>query len=116
MACLLRDVGSRCRFSATLAQICPTQSVTPVRINGKLFDAIAAHGRGVTLEQARELHPAIPPSSVTSVAHRLSSDGALTLHRNGKTIVYSAKPGAQPVDGRRRPARIAATPRGEASG
>jgi hypothetical protein len=56
-------------------------------VHQKLVDAIAAHGRGV--EQARELHPAIPPSSVTSAAHRLSSDGALTLHRNGKTIVYS---------------------------
>jgi hypothetical protein len=45
-------------------------------INVKLFDAIAAHGRGVTLEQARELLPGIPPSSVTSAAHRLSSSSA----------------------------------------
>jgi hypothetical protein len=92
----------------------------PVRnsmcINVKLFDAIAATGHGVTLEQARELLPAIPPSSVTSAAHRLSAAGALTLHRTGGTIVYSAKPGAHPVDGRGRPASIAATPRSEASG
>ena len=72
-------------------------------INVKLFDAIAAHGRGVTLEQARELLPAIPPSSVTAAAHRLSSSGSLTLQRHGKTIVYSAKPGAHPADGRGRP-------------
>ena len=85
-------------------------------LNVRLFDAIAATGRGVTLEQARELLPAIPPSSVTAAAHRLSCSGALTLRRNGKTIVYSAKPGAQPVDGRGRPARIAATPRSEPSG
>jgi hypothetical protein len=78
-------------------------------INVKVFDAIAAHGRGVTLEQARELLPAIPPSSVTAAAHRLSSNGALTLHRNGKTIVYCAKAGAQPADGRGRPARIRLT-------
>jgi hypothetical protein len=31
-------------------------------INVKLFDAIAEHGCGVTLEQAHELLPAIPPS------------------------------------------------------
>jgi len=87
-----------------------------VCLNVRLFNAIAEHGRGVTLEQARELLPAIPPSSVTAAAHRLSSSGALTLQRNGKTIVYSAKPGAQPADGRGRPRRIAATPRGETSG
>jgi hypothetical protein len=79
-------------------------------INVKVFDAIAAHGRGVTLEQAHELLPAIPPSSVTAAAHRLSSSGALTLQRNGKTIVYSAKPGAQPADGRGRPRRITVAP------
>jgi hypothetical protein len=85
-------------------------------INVKLFDAIAAYGRGVTLEQAHELLPAIPPSSITSAAHRLSCSGALTLQRNGKTIVYSAKPGAQPGDGRGRPRRIAVAPRSETSG
>ena len=65
----------------------------------KLFDAIAAHGRGVTLEQARELLPAIPLSSVTSAAHRLSSNGALILQRNGKTIGYSAKRARNPPMG-----------------
>jgi hypothetical protein len=52
-------------------------------INVKLFDAIAAHGRGVTLEQARELLPAILPSSVTAAAYRLSSNGALELQPRG---------------------------------
>ena len=60
-------------------------------INVKVFDAIAAHGRGVTLEQAHELLPVIDPSSVTSAAHRLSIAGALTLKRKGRTILYSAK-------------------------
>jgi hypothetical protein len=49
--------------------------------NVKVYAAIAAHGRGVTLEQAHTLLPAIPPSSVTAAAHRLSSAGALTLQR-----------------------------------
>jgi hypothetical protein len=84
--------------------------------NVKVYVAIAAHGRGVTLEQAHALLPAIPPSSVTAAAHRLSCSGALTLQRNGKTIVYCAKPGAQPVDGRGRPRRIAVAPRSETSG
>ena len=79
-------------------------------LNVRLFDAIAAHGHGVTLEQAHELLPGINPSSVTAAAHRLSCSGALTLQRNGKTIVYSAKPGAQPADGRGRPRRIAVAP------
>jgi hypothetical protein len=81
-----------------------------------LFDAIAAHGHAVTLEQAHALLPAIAPKSVTAAAHRLSSSGALALQRNGKTIVYSAKPSAHPEDGRGRPARIAVAPRSEASG
>ena len=85
-------------------------------INVKVFDAIAAHGRGVTLEQARELLPAIPPSSVMAAAHRLSSSGSLTLQRNGKTIVYSAMPGAHPADGRGRPRRTAVAPRSGTSG
>jgi hypothetical protein len=85
-------------------------------INVKLFDAIAAQARGVTLDQACKLLPAIPPSSVTAAAHRLSSSGALTLQHMGKTIVYYAKPGAQPVDRRGRPARIAVAPRSETSG
>jgi hypothetical protein len=84
-------------------------------INIKVYAAIAAHGRGVTLEQARELLPAIPPSSVTAAAHRLSVAGALTLQRMGKTIIYCAKPGAHPTDKRGRP-RIAATPRDATSG
>jgi hypothetical protein len=85
-------------------------------INVKVFDAIAAQARGVTLEQARELLPTIPPSSITAAAHRLSIAGSLVLHRRGKTITYHAKPGAQPVDGRGRPARIAVTPRSGTSG
>ena len=85
-------------------------------INVKLFDAITAHGRGVTLEQACELLPTINPSSVTSAAHRLSCSGALTLERAGKTIIYCAKPGAQPTDKRGRPRRIAVAPRSETSG
>ena len=78
-------------------------------INVKVFDAIAAHGRGVTLEQAHALLPAIAAASVTSAAHRLSVAGALTLQRAGRTIIYSAKPGAHPTDKRGRP-RMAATP------
>ena len=72
-------------------------------INVKLFDAIAAHGRGVTLGQAHELLPAIDPVRVTSAAHRLSIAGALVLQRRGKTIIYSAKPDARPTDKRGRP-------------
>jgi hypothetical protein len=74
-----------------------------VCINVKLFDAIAAQGRGVTLEKARELLPAIDPVRVTSTAHRLSIAGSLVLQRRGKTITYHAKPGAQPTDKRGRP-------------
>lgn len=86
-------------------------------IESLVYDAIGSvNGRGVTLEQARELLPAIDPSSVTSAAHRLSSSGALTLQRMGRTIVYYAKPGAHPGDGRGRPRRIAATPRSGTSG
>src|ERR1700682_4838683 len=59
-------------------------------INVKVFDAIAAHGRGVTLEQAHDLLPTIPPSSVTSAAHRLSSNGALTL-RVGRQAAASKR-------------------------
>jgi predicted transcriptional regulator of viral defense system len=84
-------------------------------LNVRLFDAIAAHGHGVTLEQAHELLPGINPSSVTSAAHRLSCSGALTLHRNGKTIVYNAKAGVQPADGRGRPRRIVVAPRSATS-
>jgi hypothetical protein len=47
--------------------------------------------------------------SVTSAAHRLSIAGALTLQREGRTIIYCAKAGQQPVNRRERPARIAAT-------
>jgi hypothetical protein len=85
-------------------------------IDVKLFDAIAAHGRGVTLEQARELLPGINPSSVTAAAHRLSSSGALTLQRKGKAIVYYVKVGAHPTDKRGRPRRIAVAPRSETLG
>jgi hypothetical protein len=85
-------------------------------INVKVFDAIAAHGRGVTLEQARELLPAIRPKSVTDAAHRLSIGCALALQRVGRTIIYCARAGAQPADGRGRPRRIAATPRSGTSG
>jgi hypothetical protein len=59
-------------------------------INVKVFDAIAAHGRGVTREQACELLPAIDPSSVTSAAHRPSSNGALTL-RVGREAAASKR-------------------------
>jgi hypothetical protein len=85
-------------------------------LNVKVYAAIAAHGRGVTLEQVHGLLPAIPPSSITAAAHRLSIAGSLTLQRKGKTIVYSAKPGAQPGDGRGRPSRIAVAPRSGTSG
>jgi hypothetical protein len=84
-------------------------------INVKVFDAIAAHGRGVTLEQARELLPPINGTSVVSAIHRLSIAGALTLQRRGKTITYCATPGAHPTDKRGRP-RLAATLRGTTSG
>ena len=72
-------------------------------INVAVYNAIAAHGRGVTLQQAHGLLPAIDPVRVTSAAHRLSIAGALTLQRRGKTIIYSAKPGAHPTDKRGRP-------------
>jgi hypothetical protein len=86
-------------------------------IESLVYDAIGAvNGRGVTLEQARELLPEIHPESVTSAAHRLSSAGALTLKRAGRTIIYCAKAGAQPTDKRGRPARKTATPRSEELG
>jgi hypothetical protein len=84
-------------------------------INVKLFDAIAAHGRGVTLAEAHGLLPQIVPKRVTAAAHRLSIAGALTLKRRGNTITYHAKPDAQPTDKRGRP-RITVAPRSEASG
>ena len=81
-----------------------------------MYDAIGSvNGRGVTLEQARELLPPINGTSVVSAIHRLSIAGALTLQRRGKTIIYCATPGAHPTDKRGRP-RIAATPRSGTSG
>jgi hypothetical protein len=59
-------------------------------INVRLFDAIARHGRGVTLQQAQELSPAIDPSSVASAAYRLSSKDALTL-RVGREAAASKR-------------------------
>jgi hypothetical protein len=85
-------------------------------INVKVFDAIAAHGRGVTLEQARELLPAIAAASVVSAVHRLSVAGSLKMSRTGKTIVYNVKVGESPTDRRGRPRSIAAAPRSATSG
>ncbi len=86
-------------------------------IAAAVFDVVAAlHGRGCSMGKVIKALPAIDPESVINAAHRLSIAGALILHRNGKTIVYCAKPGAQPTDGRGRPARIAVAPRSGTSG
>jgi hypothetical protein len=86
-------------------------------IESLVYDAIGSvNGRGVTLEQARELLPAVDPVRVTSGVHRLSIAGAIKLQRKGKAITYSAKPGAQPTDNRGRPRRIAVAPRSETPG
>ena len=86
-------------------------------IESLLYNAIGSvNGRGVTLEQSRELLRAIDPPSVTAAVHRLSSSGVLTLQRAGRTIICCAKPGARPTDRRGRPARNAATPRSETPG
>jgi hypothetical protein len=85
-------------------------------INIKVFDTIAGQGCGVTLEQARALLPAIDPVRVTSAVHRLSIAGAIELQRAGRTIIYHARPGAQPTDKRGRPRRIAVAPRSGTSG
>jgi hypothetical protein len=72
-------------------------------INIRLYDAIARHGRGVTLAEACALLPAIDPTSVVSAAHRLSSSGALKMSRDRKTILYCGVAGATVTDKRGRP-------------
>ena len=62
-------VGSK-KNPAEAALLKPLQRY---RDQSSASSVIAAHGRGVTLDQACELLPAIPASSVTSAAHRLSS-------------------------------------------
>ena len=84
-----------------------------------MYDAIGSvNGRGVTLEQARELLPPINGTSVVSAIHRLSIAGALTLNvgaRRSSTAPRQARTRQISADGLGSPPRRAAERRAGSS-
>jgi hypothetical protein len=76
-----------------------------MRINIKVFDAIAAHRHGCsTMQDVIKALPDIDREAVISAVHRLSEKGVLMARHHCFGFTYSIAPGAtRPTDGRGRP-------------